>query len=150
MWQQYFEWEDDFHCCERVHSSGTLEDTLLLIKFSQGLVSEISTQCSLNQALFEVLKSKNILQSIHGMHLWSHAMHVSMRDNFPTAGTGDQEKCLFTCNELSKNKEVYFEIYCGYVENHDGEIKSKLCTEASTGKCILFLLTLSPSTMTEI
>ena len=103
---------------EKVHSAGTLEDTLLLIKFSQGLVSEISTQCTLIQVLLEVLNSKNFLQSIHGMHLWSHAMRVRMSDNFPTAG--DQEKCLFACNELSKNKEVYFEIYRSYVENPDG------------------------------
>jgi hypothetical protein len=103
---------------EKVHLAGTLEDTLLLINFSQEL-TYISISCAIIQALFGVLKAKNLLKTIHAMHLWSHALSVKGYENFPKINAIDQEKCTSTCTELDKNKEKYFEIYRGFVEDPD-------------------------------
>jgi hypothetical protein len=104
----------------KVHSAGTLEDTLLLIKFSQQ-VHWISNSCVLIQALFEVLKAKNLLKTIHSMQLWAHSRGVEGQSNFLNVDASDREKCTSTCMELDKNKKLYFEIYQGYLENLDEE-----------------------------
>jgi hypothetical protein len=97
---------------KKVHVTGSLEETLLLLNFSQGLLPETLCQCALIQALFEMLKSKVLLQSDHGMHLWTH---IKAHSNNGAV----QEKCLTVCNELAQNKEVYFEIYRGYLTSPD-------------------------------
>jgi len=90
---------------EKVHVTGSLVETLLLLKFSQGLPPEtFLCRSALIQALFEMLKSKVFLQSDHGMHLWTH---IKAHSNNGAV----QEKCLSIYNELTQNKEVYFEIY---------------------------------------
>jgi hypothetical protein len=103
---------------EKVHSAGTLEETLLLTHFSQKLLN-LSSSLVFTQAFFEVLKSKNLLGTEHGLHLLAYARGATEHANFPTVDKCDQEQCISTCIELDKNKDVYFEIYRGYVENPD-------------------------------
>jgi hypothetical protein len=104
---------------EKVHSAGTLEDTLLLLKFSRGL-TKISCQCILIQALFSVHKSKNLLATDQSMNLWAHVKDLLEYEKFTGDNAQDKEKCTSICTELSKNLPTYFEIYQGYVESQDG------------------------------
>jgi hypothetical protein len=119
---------------EKVHLAGTLEDTLLLIKFSQKL-PQISMSCALIQELFKVLKAKNLLVSKHGIHLWAHALNV--KGSKTNLDISNQETCALTCNELIKNKEIYFKIYQGYVENPD---RQKIITLQESNWQLLFIM----------
>jgi hypothetical protein len=104
---------------EKVHSAGTLEETLLLIKYSQGLL-HISIQCVLIHALFKVLQSKNLLESLHGMHLWALVISVKEKANL-VEEKSNQEKYLSTFNELDKNKHEYLKMYQNFIEDPSGE-----------------------------
>jgi hypothetical protein len=53
---------------KKVHLAGTFEDTLLLIKFSDG-VPYLSIQISLVRTLFELLNFKDLLETFHALHL---------------------------------------------------------------------------------
>jgi len=112
---------------EDVHFAGTVEETLWLIKFSQKLPL-IPISCCIICTLFKVLREKNLLQTIHAMHLWAHLRILMEEEYFSNV---DQMKCTPTCTELDKNKELYFKIYQEYVE-HPFEKKIKDLHESNS------------------
>jgi hypothetical protein len=104
---------------EKVHSAGTLEDTLLLLKFSEDALTKKTCKVSLFQALFLVLQSKNLLVTDQSMHLWASVSDILNFGTFLVGQPSDKEKCLSIWNELGNNLPTYFEIYRGYVESPD-------------------------------
>jgi hypothetical protein len=73
------------------------------------------------QSLFHVLKSKNLLGTLHGMHLWAHLTCIKEWDDFSHVDKVVQERSLATCEQLGKHKNVFFELYRKYVETPDGK-----------------------------
>lgn len=106
---------------KKVHSAGSLEETLLLIQFSHEL-PKTSNSCVLVQTLFELLQSKNLLVTKQGLHLWAHLRGIKESGDFNVVDRGVQERYKTTCSQLDENKNVYFELYRSYVENPDAKI----------------------------
>jgi hypothetical protein len=103
----------------RVHLAGTLEDTLLLLKYSRKLPM-ILCQRALIQALFETLKSKNLIETEHGLHLWAHAKSVQVQIDAELVNrASDQEEFTSTFSMLCSNRLTFFKIYQSYIENSD-------------------------------
>jgi len=105
---------------EKVHSAGTLEDTLLLILFSQEL-PKISNSLVVIQSLFEVLKSKNLLETLHGLHIYASLKCIKEWDEFSHVDRVVRERSSDTYEQLDKHKNDYFELYRNYVEDRDGK-----------------------------
>jgi hypothetical protein len=92
---------------EKVHSAGTLEETLLLIQFSKEL-PKMSNSLVLTQTLFEELVSKNLLKTKHGMHLWAHLKCIREWDEFSHVDGGVRERSTAVYEQLDEHKDVYF------------------------------------------
>lgn len=51
------------------------------------------------------------------MNLWAHARAVKGNPNFLNVDASVHEKFTTTCEQLGKNKDSYFDVYAGLVEN---------------------------------
>jgi hypothetical protein len=99
--------------------TGSLENTLLLIQYSQGL-PYIDNSCFLIDALLKELEKRQLLDSMQAMHLWAHAKWTKEETpNWPNVAASTQKLCTDVLEKLSVNKEKFFRHYQKYVEDPD-------------------------------
>lgn len=100
-------------------ATGSLENTLQLIEYSIKM-SYIPNQCFVIDALFTVLKKRNLLDTEQAMHLWAHAKYTSEEStNFTSIETSTQELCTDAVKTLSPYNKTLYQFYQRYVEGPD-------------------------------
>jgi hypothetical protein len=100
-------------------STGSLENTPLLIQYSQGL-PYISNHCFLIDALLKELEKRQLLDSMQAMHLWALAKYTKEEEAYwPNVAASTQMLCTDALEKLSLNKEKFFQHYQNYVEDSD-------------------------------
>jgi len=96
--------------------TGTLENMLLIIKYSMAL-PYIENNCYVIGATFKHLKKQNLLESEQALHLWANAKYYMDKDNFHKVAQNAKNLCIDACGKLAENKGSLFEIYKQYIEN---------------------------------
>jgi hypothetical protein len=98
--------------------NGTLENTLLLIAYSNGLSSS-SNACFLINALLKELEKRQLLESVDAMNLWAHARFAGEEENWSNLEACTQKLCTDAIVKLDLYKETLYGHYKKYVENSD-------------------------------
>jgi hypothetical protein len=100
-------------------STGSLENTLLLIQYSIKL-PYIENSCFLIDALLKELEKRELLDSMQAMHLWAHAKRTKEEEpNWPFEAASVRKLCTDALEKLSLNKEKFFQYYQEYVGDSD-------------------------------
>jgi hypothetical protein len=111
--------DDNMATIVREFSTGTLDNTLLLIQYSQGL-RYIYIACTIYDAVLDQLEKRQLLKSEQAMQLWAHAKYIKEETaNYTSVTPMHHKVCTIAFEKLSLNKEHFFRHYQKYVENSD-------------------------------
>jgi hypothetical protein len=88
-------------------STGSLENTLLLIQYSWGL-PYIPNSCFLIDALLKELEKRELLDSMQAMHLWAHAKYTKEETpNWAKVAASAKKLCTDAIEKLALNKKFF-------------------------------------------
>lgn len=99
--------------------SSTLENTLLLIQYADGL-PHIENICFVIDALLKKLEKGELLATEQSMHLWAFAkFYLENPTVLNRANESVQKFCSEAVEKLSQHKNVFFRLYQKYIEDSD-------------------------------
>lgn len=107
---------DNMHKIINLLFAGTLENTLLIIQFSQNML-HLSNRYFLIDALVKELEQIQLLTSVQAMHLWAYAKLTMSPSNWLSRYPRAQEPSSDAVIKLSKNNHNFPKLFLKFVED---------------------------------